>query len=263
MVKVAVIGGTGVYDASWLSQLEVFWARTPYGDVELTQGVLAEGGEPVIFLNRHGQGHRVPPHQVNYRANIWALKDAGVHRIIATAAVGSMNFSLPTGSLVLVDDFIDFTKNRLGTFYDGGDMGVVHRDMSSPYCRESRQRLWEAAQPLQVPLTMGGVYVCTEGPRFETPAEIRAFRALGGDLVGMTGVPEVALARELDMCYVSIGLVTNYAAGMSEAPLSHHEVVEVMAQQVQHLRSVLAAGVEKLQSDFACQCTVHEPPLTG
>ncbi len=264
MVKVGVIGGTGVYDPTWLREAQEQTIDTPYGTARVTEGFLADGGDQaVVFMNRHGLGHSVPPHRVNYRANLWALKSLGVQRVVATAAVGSLNVAMAPGSMVLVDQFLDFTKNRPATFYDGGPEGVVHTDVTEPYCPDSRQRLLQAGEARGVPLVMGGVYVTTEGPRFETPAEIRAFRMLGGDLVGMTGVPEVVLARELGLCYTCIALVTNYAAGISSTVLTHQEVVDVMGQHVNRLREVMLAGLHGLGEAYPCSCPPAEGPISA
>ena len=200
--------------------------ETPFGNVEAAVGQLA--GRELVFLNRHGPDHVLPPHLVNYRANIWALREFGVRKIIATAAVGSLAKRFRLGDLVFPDQFLDFTKSRLQTFYEGGSQGVLHVDMTEPYCGDVRRVMTAAAQQLGITVQDGACYVCTEGPRFETPAEIRMFQQLGGELVGMTSVPEVVLARELGMCYAAIGMVTNEAAGISGQPITHAEVVESM-----------------------------------
>ncbi len=262
-MKIGIIGGTGVYDPQWLDDVGEVLVDTPYGRVSLMEGRLKGRGEPVAFLNRHGLGHAVPPHQVNYRANLWAFWSRGVKRVVATAAVGSLNQGMAPGSMVLVDQFLDFTKSRPATYFDGGDHGVVHSDMTEPYCRATREQIFEAGKQVGVPVIQGGVYVTTEGPRFETPAEIRAYRILGGDLVGMTGVPEVVLARELGLCYATIGLVTNFAAGISNDILTHEEVVAVMAANVSKLRAVLAQALPALHAPFECACPPPPPSLTA
>ncbi|MCY0898328.1 MAG: S-methyl-5'-thioinosine phosphorylase [Firmicutes bacterium] len=254
MAIVGVIGGTGVYDPAWLSNLQEVEVATPYGRVVALQGELSGQTGRVYFLNRHGAGHALPPHRVNYRGNIWALHALGVKRIIATAAVGSLNTAMPPGSMVLVDQFLDFTKSRPATFFDGGDEGVRHTDMTDPYCDASRARLLAVAHELGLPVVMGGVYVATEGPRFESAQEIRAYRILGGDVVGMTGVPEVVLARELGLCYISLALVTNFAAGLSPHPLTHEEVLEVMAEHGQRVKALLQAGLSRLGESYSCAC---------
>lgn len=221
--------------------------------------------EPIFFMNRHGKGHSIPPHLVNYRANIWALHQLGVQRILATAAVGSLNVAMAPGQMVLADQFLDFTKTRASTFFEGGTQGVVHTDMTVPYCPDLRIALHKAGHDAGLSVTNGGVYVATEGPRFESPAEIRAYRLLGGDLVGMTGVPEVVLARELGMCYASIGLVTNFAAGISASPLTHQEVLDVMADNVRDLRQVIERVLPQIMNHgaYVCVCQQKEDESLG
>ncbi|AEJ39938.1 methylthioadenosine phosphorylase [Sulfobacillus acidophilus TPY] len=261
-MNVAVIGGTGVYDPAWMLDAHTESVATPYGEALVTRGRLASAPDlSIIFLNRHGTGHALPPHRVNYRANIWALKALGVDRVVATAAVGSLNQAMAPGHFVLVDQFLDFTKSRPSTFFEGGEAGVVHTDMTEPYCGASRHRLSLSAAKWGIPLVNGGVYVTTEGPRFESAAEIRAFKLLGGDVVGMTGVPEVVLAREAGMCYTAIALVTNYAAGLAGQPLTHQEVLDVMKQQSERLRQLLAEGLPRLAETYACDCPTPEMPL--
>ncbi|GAV24986.1 methylthioadenosine phosphorylase [Carboxydothermus islandicus] len=251
-VKIAVIGGTGVYDPKMLNNLTKEKVTTPYGDIEVTVGELS--GKRVAFLPRHGAGHTVPPHLINYRANIWGLKMLGVKQIIATTAVGSLNLNMKGGDFVLIDQFLDFTKNRIYTFYDGGERGVIHTDVTEPYCPELRKIIYNAAKELGYTVHPSGTYVCTEGPRFETAAEIKMFAKLGGDLVGMTSVPEVVLAREAEMCYASISLVTNFAAGISPNPLTHEEVVEMMTTKSEQLKNLIAKTIENLDPDRSCWC---------
>ena len=190
----------------------------------------------MVFLPRHGTGHSVPPHRINYQANIWGMRALGVEAIIATAAVGSLNPEMRPGDFVFVDQFIDFTKNRRQTFFDGRENGVAHLDFTEPYCPALRKTMAAAAGELRArpgaefAFHEKGVYICTEGPRFETPAEIRAYALLGADVVGMTSYPEVALAREAGICYATIAMVTNLAAGMAGGRLTHEEVLEVMAK---------------------------------
>jgi 5'-methylthioadenosine phosphorylase len=251
-VKLAIIGGTGVYDPAILDRVREETVETPYGQVTLKVGEYR--GVEVGFLARHGTGHTVPPHKINYRANIAALKLLGVERAIATSAVGSLNPDMKPGTFVLLDQFIDFTKARAGTFFDGGPNGVVHLDYSEPYCPEIRAVLAREAASLGIDVKDGGCYVCTEGPRFETPAEIRAFRIIGGDLVGMTSVPEVVLAREAGICYASIAMATNWAAGISPTPLTHEEVVEVMQANGERLRALAMRAIEAVPEERGCRC---------
>jgi 5'-methylthioadenosine phosphorylase len=250
---VAIVGGTGLDDPGVLQDGEERVVRTPYGEARVVLG--GYRGIRVGFLARHGRGHRVPPHRVNYRANIWALRELGLVRVLATAAVGSLNPDMKPGDFVLVDEFIDFTRRRESTFFDGGEAGVVHVDFTEPYCPELRVVLARAARELGIGVHERGVYVCTEGPRFETPAEIRAFRLLGGDLVGMTNVPEVVLAREANLCYALVAMVTNFAAGISPTPLTHEEVLEVMAANAARIRSLLWRAVETIPPERRCRCS--------
>ena len=260
-MKYAIIGGTGVYDPKLLSDLKEESVRTPYGLIEVQSGTYQ--GVRVAFLARHGREHSVPPHKINYRANIWGLKALGVQCVLATAAVGSLNPAMTPGEFVIVDQFLDFTKSREQTFYDGGDSGVIHVDMTHPYCPELRRTLVETGRELGLAVHERGVYVCTEGPRFETPAEIRAYRMLGGDVVGMTSVPECVLAREAGMCYAAMAMVTNMAAGISDNPLTHDEVVEVMARNTEAVRRLALETIVRIPADRSCTCNRVLRPLRG
>jgi 5'-methylthioadenosine phosphorylase len=251
-IRMAIIGGTGVYDPRILSNIREEAVTTPYGDAALRVGTYE--GEEVAFLPRHGAKHSVPPHLINYRANIAALKQFGVERVIATTAVGSTNRTMKPGDFVLVDQFLDYTKNRVSTFFEGGEQGVVHTDFTHPYCPECRAVLKAAAKGLDVTVHDGGTYVCTEGPRFETPAEIRMFATLGGDLVGMTNVPEVVLAREAGLCYATVSMVTNFGAGISPNALTHSEVLEVMAANAENLKRLVMGTLPNLPRERGCTC---------
>ncbi len=251
-METAIIGGTGVYDPELLDDIREIIVDTVYGQVKLMTG--SYQGIEIAFIPRHGSDHGVPPHLINYRANIMALHQSGVKNIIATAAVGSLNFELKPGQYVLADQFLDFTKNRQHTFFVGGDQGVSHCDMTVPYCPVLRNVLADAGKEMGSEVCNGGVYVCTEGPRFETAAEIKMFKMLGGDLIGMTSVPEVSLARELGMCYANISIVTNFAAGISGAVLTHSEVVEMMQTKIADVRKLMMAGIKKIPEKKACNC---------
>ena len=250
--KLAVIGGTGVYDPSMLENVTRIDLNTPYGPVACQMGVLA--GKQVVFIPRHGNTHSIPPHLINYRANIWALKKLGIKKIMATTAVGSLNPDMKPGDFVLADQFLDFTKSRISTFYEGGERGVVHVDMTYPYCAGLRHEMAVLAKSLRFSAHETGCYVCTEGPRFETPAEIKAYARLGGDVVGMTGVPEAVLAREAEMCYVTVSMVTNFAAGISKECLTHQEVLETMKQNSANIRLLIAKTIETTDPEADCVC---------
>lgn len=252
MPAIAIIGGTGVYDPEILQDTREWIESTVYGDVKITVGKYED--MEVAFIPRHGKDHSVPPHLVNYRANIMALKQIGVKNIIATAAVGSLNLDLKPGHYVLADQFLDFTKSRKNTFYEGGEEGVVHCDMTVPYCPEIRKALERAGKELGLTVHNGGVYVCTEGPRFETAAEIAMFKMLGGSVVGMTSVPEVCLARELGMCYGNVSIVTNFAAGISPHILTHSEVVEMMKESIHEVRRLIMHSLKYIPGEKNCDC---------
>lgn len=202
-MKYAIIGGTGVYSIGEGKEIEV---DTDYGKVRLDE---VDG---IYFISRHGKGHTVPPHKINYRANIMALKKLGVESIYATAAVGSLNKDFEPGSFVIIDDFIDFTKARTYTFFDDE---AKHLEMSQPYSKEMNEALLDFGPGMGVDFKGKGVYGATEGPRFESPAEIRFMQMAGVDLAGMTGVPEVNLAKEMAMSYSSVAIVVNWATGLA------------------------------------------------
>ncbi len=177
------------------------------------------------------------------------LKKLGVTFIISTTAVGSLNENFKPGHFVLTDQFLDFTKNRITTFYEGGDRPVAHLDVTNPYCPELRNILQKVGTEQGLTIHNGGTYVCTEGPRFETPAEIKMFHMLGGDTVGMTNVPEVNLANEAEMAYSTISMITNYAAGISDAALTHGEVVEMMGDMAAQLKSLILGTIDAIDVD--------------
>ncbi|WP_048058165.1 S-methyl-5'-thioadenosine phosphorylase [Pyrococcus yayanosii] len=265
MVRVAIIGGSGVYGFPVEEPKDVT-VETPYGPVKLRVGLL--DGEEVAFLARHGEGHSVPPHKINYRANIWALHELGVERIIATSAVGSMNPEMKPGDFVILDQLMDFTVSRPRTFYDGEESPhewkfVAHVDFTEPYCPEIREALIRAARELGLSYHPRGTYVCTEGPRFETRAEIRAYRILGGDVVGMTQCPEAVLARELEMCYASVAIVTNFAAGMSGRKLTHTEVVELMGKKGEEIVRLITRAISYIPKERGCPCKDALKGATG
>ena len=216
MGLIAIIGGTGVCDIKMLKNAKEHHMDTFYGTIHYVRGTYE--GKELIFLPRHGKTHSIPPHLINYRGNMLGLKRLGVTAVISTTAVGSLNRDFKPNEFVLPDQFLDFTKSRHTSFFDGGENGVVHVDMTEPYCPTLRRTIMAAADELGgYALHNGGTYVCTEGPRFETPAEIKMYEKLGGDLVGMTNVPEVCLAREAEICYATVSMVTNFAAGISPA----------------------------------------------
>jgi len=222
----AIIAGTGFSDLAPGEPREV---ATPYGAAHVIE--FSVGGLPAVFLPRHGPGHTLLPHRINYRANIRALRTLGVRRILAVCSVGAINKQMQPGEFVILTQFLDFTRTRAATFFDAPGTPAMHLDMSDPYCPSLRRALTQAGEGLGMALHPSGTYICTEGPRFETPAEIHAFGVLGADVVGMTGVPEAPLAREANLCYASVAVVTNWAAGVAPEALSHQEVLEAAKRQ--------------------------------
>ena len=252
-MSIALIGGTGLcrLPGVELTSEEVV---TRWGSVEIRRGQWH--GREVLFLPRHGWDHAVPPHRINYRANIAALKAAGARAIIASSAVGTLSQAIEPGTMTLLSDFIDLTSGRAHTFFD--DV-VGHLDSTVPYCPVLRAALSAAAADLGIKLGDEAVYACTNGPRFETPAEIRAYRQMGADVVGMTSVPEVTLAREAELCYASVAIATNWAAGIAGQPLTHGEVGEMMAQRLSELQRLLARVVAgPAPDDCTCRHALDE-----
>jgi 5'-methylthioadenosine phosphorylase len=247
--KIALIGGTGL--ERLVEETEKFRIKTSYGlSPPISRGII--GDYPVVFLARHGPKHEVPPHKVNYRANIWSLKKIGVERIISTNAVGAINEKYKPGDLVVPSDIIDFTRTRITTFYDKAP--VVHIDVTNPYCPELREFLLASLERLGQQCWGESVLAATEGPRFETPAEIRMMRSVGCDVVGMTGSPEVFLARELEMCYVTMCFVSNMAAGIRNK-LTSEEVVEMAQKSTPILRRSVENLIASIPKERKCSCS--------
>lgn len=245
----AIIGGTGVYDIGEAITREI---ETEYGVAVVD--VLNIDGCEIAFMARHGKGHSVPPHKINYRANMKALKQLGVKYIYATCAVGSLNENYAPGDVVVLKDFMDFTKSRSLTFYEGNDKGVAHVAMDTPYCPNLREKFIHHAKKTGLEIKGEAVYVCTEGPRFETASEIKVYKTLGGDVVGMTNVPEVVLAKELGMCYQAAGIITNWCTGI-KGQVMEHDIKGIMERNkalvTQTFISVLTG--EELSQD-TCNC---------
>lgn len=246
MSRIAVIGGTGMNDWSGLSIQRAQPVGTPYGDpsAPLTYGRIY--GVDVIFLPRHGEGHKVPPHLINYRANIWALKDAGVSAVIAIAAVGGIAKSMKPAAVAVPDDVIDYTYGREHTFFDGVRAPLSHVDFSEPYAPHLRRALLQGARRAGVKLVDGGVVGVTQGPRLESPAEIARMKRDGCTMVGMTGMPEAALAREAELDYACLALSVNWAAGLGSGDI-HAEIERTVADGMKKVRAVLAKTLPTLE----------------
>jgi 5'-methylthioadenosine phosphorylase len=213
----AIIGGSGLTQLANLEVSRRVAARTPYGDPSgaITCGKV--GKSDVLFLARHGYGHTIPPHEVNYRANLWALKDAGADSVVSVASVGGIRNDIWPGTLLLPHQVIDYTWGRASTFFEGPGAPVNHIDFTEPYSRAMRARLLKAAAAAGERVTDGGVYAATQGPRLESAAEINRLERDGADIVGMTGMPEAALAREIGLEYAALTVVANYAAGRGDS----------------------------------------------
>jgi 5'-methylthioadenosine phosphorylase len=241
----AIIGGTGLTQLTNLKITHRQVMRTPYGEPSgpMTFGTLNQ--KEVMFLARHGYGHTIPPHQVNYRANLWALREQGASRVIAVSSVGGIRADLVPGTLIVPDQIIDYTYGRDFTFFDGKDALVTHIDFTRPYSEKLRQHLLAAARQAQEACVDGGVCAVTQGPRLDTAAEIDRMERDGADMVGMTGMPEAALARELGLEYASITVVANHAAGRGDSVLaiSLEAVPAVMTPAMERVKDILEFAV--------------------
>ncbi len=237
----AIIGGSGLTQLANLTLTRRLAMRTPYGEPSgsLTIGEIA--GKEFVFLARHGYGHTIPPHQVNYRANIWALHEQGVKEIIGVASVGGIRADMQPGVLALPDQIIDYTHGRAATFYTLEDRGVQHVDFTWPYSRELRTRCLQAAKQVGVQIIDGGVYAATQGPRLETAAEINRLERDGAAMVGMTGMPEAILAREIGLSYAAITVVANHAAGRggSAEAISMPQIAAILDGGMVKVRSII------------------------
>ena len=244
MTAAAIIGGSGLTALKNLKITRREVMRTPYGEpsAPLVYGELA--GQEVVFLPRHGAGHTIPPHGVNYRANIWALKQTGVARVIAVNAVGGIAPDyLDSERLVFPDQIIDYTYDRKHTFFGNDLQQVTHIDFTEPYCVELRKLLIEAAKLAKLPHVDHGTYGATQGPRFESAAEVGRMERDGANIVGMTGMPEAGLARELGLCYASVAVVVNPAAGKATGPISLREIEKNLETGMARVRLLLERAI--------------------
>ncbi len=248
---IGIIGGTGIYDPKLFKLKEKLTVTTPYGSPSDQVQMGSMAGKDVAFLPRHGSGHIFPPHKVNYRANIWAMKELGVERIISPCAVGSLQEEFQPGEIVILDQFIDFTKSRQYTFYDGAK--TIHVSMADPFCAEMNSLFAKSAKKMKIPFHAKGTYVCVEGPRFSTRAESRMFRQFA-DVIGMTAVPECQLARELNMCYTSLAMITDYDV-WADHPVDTATVIRTMTENIDKIRSLITETLPKIPEERkACLC---------
>lgn len=250
---IGIIGGTGVYDSDLFSDREEIKVHTPYGEPSDMITIGEYAGRKVAFLPRHGKGHRIPPHMINARANVWAFKQLGVKRLIAPSAVGSLQEDYRPGHIALPDQFIDFTKGRRYTFYDGGQ--VAHVSVADPFCPELREIAASTIKKLGFDFQGKATYLCVEGPRFSTRAESKFFRdVMKADIIGMTLVPECTLAREAEICYLSIATVTDYDV-WADVPVSSKEVIETLHKNVEKTKKLVAELIPAIPLERAkCAC---------
>ena len=240
----AIITGSGFYALDALADAKTGTVSTPYGDAVVTSGRW-NGTTPVLFLARHGTDHSIAPHVINYRANIWALRERGATEVVATAVSGAIDQSLAVGDFVVIDDFIDFTTGRAHTFFDTpGEL--QHTEMGDPYDAQLRSVIAQAAEALSLPVHFGGVYCATNGPRFETKAEIAMMKTVGGTLVGMTGCPEVTLANELALPYAAIGVISNAAAGLGVDDFTVEQILAMLDAARPDLERLIGAVIERI-----------------
>ncbi|MGE5558393.1 MAG: S-methyl-5'-thioinosine phosphorylase [Bacillota bacterium] len=258
-MKIALIGGSGLSVFPWAARLATLAVQTEYGRVELQKGELS--GKEFYFLPRHGAGHKIPPHLINYRANMKALADLGVVWVIGTAAVGSLRRVIRPGTIVLLDQFVAFGQTCSQTYFTKEKARVSHIDYTDPYCATLRSLISEAARKECIPLRRKGCYICTDGPRYETAAEVRMFARWGGDVVGMTNGPEAILGRELGLCYAALAVVTNWGAGLSGRLLSHAEVEAMMAARLAQVGKII--GGILAQPDLTKKCRICPGYGTG
>ena len=249
--EVAIIGGTGFY--RFLEDAESVEVETPFGEPSAPISIGTVGGRRVAFLPRHGADHRFPPHRVPYRANLWALKELGVTRVFGPCAAGSLRREIEPRTLVVCDQAVDFTKSRPTTFYDGPQ--TTHVSFADPYCPTLREVLVKGAAGEGIPHRDGGTMVVIEGPRFSTKAESRMFAQVGCDVIGMTQFPEVTLARELELCYATVAIVTDYDVGVDDIqPVTHAEVLKVFGENIDRVRDLLAVAIPAVPAERTCPC---------
>jgi 5'-methylthioadenosine phosphorylase len=254
-MTVGVFGGSGFY--RFLDDVEEVAVETPYGPPAAAVRVGEIEGARVAFLPRHGDNHDLPPHRINYRANVWAMREVGARRIVGPSACGSLKPELAPGTFVIADQLVDRTRGREDTFYDGPE--TTHVSAADPYCPSLRQTLVETARELEIPVVDGGTVVVIQGPRFSTRAESRWFAATGWDVVNMTQYPEAWLARELELCYVNLMLVTDYDVGLEGMPqiepVSADAAFEVFRANLDRLRALLFRAVPKIGPQTDCVCS--------
>ncbi len=248
--KIAIIGGTGVYDPKIFREIKEIKIKTPFGMPSAPIEIGQFFGKKIAFLARHGRKHQFPPHKVPQKANIWAFKKLGIERIIGVCSVGSLKKNFRPGDIVIPDQFIDFTKKREYTFYDRGG---VHVSLADPFCSQLGEIFFKEAQKLKIPIHSKGTYLCIEGPRFSTRAESKFFRNFA-DIIGMTLVPEAVLARELEICYLSLAMITDYDV-FQERTVVAEEVIKTMKANLEKIKKLLETAIPKIKDQRSCSCS--------
>lgn len=247
MQRLAIIGGTGLTSINELNILNKQTVDTPYGSTSgpFTVGELA--GNEIVFLPRHGYEHNIPPHKINYRANIWGLHSIGISHVIGVTSVGGIHANIPPKKIAIPDQIIDYTHSRKQTFFEEKLDQVTHIDFTQPYCNEMRKTLLQAAKNLELNVFVDGTYGATQGPRLETAAEINRMEKDGCDIVGMTGMPEATLAKELELCYATCALSVNWAAGRSETEIKMSDIKLVVEEGMDSIKQLLVAAIKLLK----------------
>lgn len=251
LAEVAIIGGTGVYDPEIIEDSSQIKVYTPFGSPSDLVTIGKYGEKRIAFLPRHGGTHSIPPHMVNYRANVWALKSIGVKQILASNACGSLREDYKPGDFVITDQYVDRTRKRKDTFYEGGKL--AHVSSADPVCPRLHDFLAEFAKKLRLPVHPQGTYVCIEGPRFSTRAESKIFRQWGCDIIGMTMHPEAILAREAQLCYATVAMVTDYDV-WADSPVTNEEVLETMKKNITQFKKLMMGALEELPMERTCDC---------
>ena len=249
--EIGIFGGTGIYDSGLLNESKEINVDTPYGKTSDSITIGNFKGRQIAFMPRHGKKHTIPPHMINFRANIWAFKELGIKRIIAPSAVGSLKEEFMPGHFALPSQFLDFTKSRIGSFSEDGK--VIHISVADPFCPQLQKTVLKVAENQNITLHKDCTYVCIEGPRFSTKAESKFFKTTGADIIGMTLVPECQLAREAQICYVSISTVTDYDV-WAEKPVTAKEVIETLSKNVESTKKLLSVLIDEIPKSRECNC---------
>ncbi len=249
--EIGIFGGTGIYDSGLLQDPQEINIKTPYGTPSDKITIGEFKGRKIAFLPRHGKNHTIPPHMINFKANIWAFKELGVSRILAPSAVGSLKEKLEPGHFALPNQFLDFTKSRKGSFSEEGK--VIHISVAEPFCPELQSSIIKIAKKHNLKIHEDCTYVCIEGPRFSTKAESKFYKTTGADIIGMTLVPECQLAREAQICYASISTITDYDV-WAEKPVTAKEVIETLSKNVEKTKKILTDIIDEIPQNKSCSC---------